>query len=172
MPPDPSCLHAKCGPSEPCLGSHVPLGPRIWPFWGALGAISSVGDRFCLLGTQLGKTTILTRTRRHRGVFERILAHRKGVRVGQLSYSDDVWGFQPSFSRKSRFTGFWKGLAGQRNSGPQPTKKLRSKKKRKKSENFFFRCGFKKCVLVKNGVIFCCLWPLVPPIGAVRTGKS
>ena len=29
MPPDQSCLHAKCGPSEPCLGSHVSLGPGI-----------------------------------------------------------------------------------------------------------------------------------------------
>ena len=49
---DQSGWHAKCGPSEPFLGSHVSLGPGIWPFWGALGAISSVGGRFCLLGTQ------------------------------------------------------------------------------------------------------------------------
>ena len=52
MPPEQSCLHAKCGPSEPCLGSHVSLGPGIWPFWGVLAANSPVGDRFCLLGTQ------------------------------------------------------------------------------------------------------------------------
>ena len=39
-------LHAKCGPSEPCLRSDVSLGPEIWPFFGGLGAISSVGDRF------------------------------------------------------------------------------------------------------------------------------
>ena len=51
------CLHAECGPSEPCLGSHVSLGPGIWPFWGALGAISSVEDRFCLLGSQPTKTS-------------------------------------------------------------------------------------------------------------------
>ena len=50
--PDQSCLHAKCGPSEPCLGSNLSLGPGIWPFWRAVGVISSVGDRFCLLGTQ------------------------------------------------------------------------------------------------------------------------
>ena len=55
MPPDQSFLHAKCGPSEPCLGSHVSLGPGIWPFQGALGAISSVGDQFCLFGIQPAK---------------------------------------------------------------------------------------------------------------------
>ena len=41
-----------CGPSEPCLGSHVSPGSEIRALWGGLGVISSVGDRFCLLGTQ------------------------------------------------------------------------------------------------------------------------
>ena len=72
MPPDQSCLHAKRGPSEPCLGSHVSLGPGIWPFWGALGAILSVGDRFCLLGTQPRKKAVLAVTRRHWGDFGEI----------------------------------------------------------------------------------------------------
>ena len=49
---DQICLRANYGPSGPCLGSHVFLGPGIWPFWGALGAISSGRDRFCRLGTQ------------------------------------------------------------------------------------------------------------------------
>ena len=34
------------------LGSHVSLGPKLWPFFGGLGAISSVGDRFFRLGTK------------------------------------------------------------------------------------------------------------------------
>ena len=36
-PADQICLRAKCGPSEPCLGSHVSLGPGIWPFGGGAG---------------------------------------------------------------------------------------------------------------------------------------
>ena len=36
-PTDQMCLRAKCGPSEPCLGSRVSLGPEIWPFWGGAG---------------------------------------------------------------------------------------------------------------------------------------
>ena len=31
------CLHAKCGPSEPCLGSHVSPGSEIWALWGRAG---------------------------------------------------------------------------------------------------------------------------------------
>ena len=56
-PPTKFDLRAICGPSKPCLGSHVSLGPGIWPFGGGLGAVSSVGDRLCLLGTQLTKKT-------------------------------------------------------------------------------------------------------------------
>ena len=49
---DQICLHAQCGPTEPCLGSPVSLGPDIWALRQGLGAISSAGDRFCRLGTQ------------------------------------------------------------------------------------------------------------------------
>ena len=40
-------------PVNPVWGS-ICLGPEIWPvfFWGGLGAIASVGHRFCWLGTQ------------------------------------------------------------------------------------------------------------------------
>ena len=96
-PADQILLHAKCGPSEPCLGS-----------WGRWGRNSSVGDRFRWLGTQLEKTF-----------------------------------------------------------GPE--------RNRKKEVNFIFRCGFKKCVFVENGVFF-----VIPPsfsaLGApllgVRTEKT
>ena len=46
------CLHADCGPSESCLGSHVSPASEMRALGGGLGAISSVEDRFCLLGTQ------------------------------------------------------------------------------------------------------------------------
>ena len=55
-PADQTCLHAKCGPGEPCLGSHVYLGSKLRALWGGLGAISSVRDRFCLVGPNQKKT--------------------------------------------------------------------------------------------------------------------
>ena len=51
-PADQICLHARGGPSEPCLGSHVSLGSEIRALWGGLGSISLVGDRFGLVGSQ------------------------------------------------------------------------------------------------------------------------
>ena len=33
-PADQICLHAECGPSDPCLRSHVPLGSEIRAQWG------------------------------------------------------------------------------------------------------------------------------------------
>ena len=49
-------------------------------------------------------------TRRHWRVFGNVLAHRNRVPAAQLSYSDNVGGFHPTFSRKWRFAGFWRGL--------------------------------------------------------------
>ena len=88
-PADQICLRAQCGPSELCLGTHVSLGPGIWPFLGGLGAVSSVGDRFCLSGTQPTKNRF-GRNSPPAGSFQVFFAHRNCVRVAQLSYSDDV----------------------------------------------------------------------------------
>ena len=44
-PADQICLRAKCGPSELCLGSHVSLGLRIWPFWGGWGSFLQSGTQ-------------------------------------------------------------------------------------------------------------------------------
>ena len=42
-PHDQIWSHAKCGPSEPRLGSHVALEPEIWPFWGGWGPFRRSG---------------------------------------------------------------------------------------------------------------------------------
>ena len=54
---------------------------------------------------------------------------------------------------------------------PAGKKKSEPKKIEKHVEIFIFRCGFKKCVFVKNGAFFFRFQPLVPPTGAVRTEK-
>ena len=69
------------------------------------------------------KNLLLAVTRRHLRVLGDVLAHQNRVRVAQLSYSDDVGWFHLSFSRKSEFTGFLRGLGTERNSGSQPTNK-------------------------------------------------
>ena len=69
-------------------------------------------------------------TRPTRRFFGNVLAHWDCVRVAQLSYSDDVGWFHPSFPRKSRFTAFRRGLGTWRNSGPLPTKKFGPEKNR------------------------------------------
>ena len=149
-PADQICSHAKCGPTEPCWRSHVSLGRGIWLFWGALRAISSVGDRFCRLGTQPTKLSF-GRNSEPPASFGNVVAHRNRVWVAQLSYSDNVGGFQPSFSRKSRLTGFWRGLGTERNSGPQPTKKNLDPEKIEKCVEFFVFVGVsKKHAFVKN----------------------
>ena len=71
-PADQISLHAKCGPSELCLGSHVFLESEIQALLGGLGAISSGGDRFCLLGTQPTKTRV-GRNPGPAGIFQEIL---------------------------------------------------------------------------------------------------
>ena len=49
---DQICLHVKCGPCEPCLGSHVSLGPGTWGRGGALlrqfgtGSVCQEPNRF------------------------------------------------------------------------------------------------------------------------------
>ena len=111
------------------------------------------------------KTTVLAVTRRHRRVFGNVLAHRNRVRVAQLSYSNDVGGFHLSFSRKSRFTGFWRGLGTWRNSEPQPTKKIDPPKveiEKSKIEFFFFRCGFKNKFSSKTERFFFVFGPWRP----------
>ena len=95
------------------MGSHVFLEAEIWPFFGGgLGAVSSVGYRFCRLGTEptknhFGRTSAPPASFGKFGIF---LAHRNRVCVAQISCSDDVGWFHPSFSRYSLFTGFCRGL--------------------------------------------------------------
>ena len=61
--------HAKCGPTEPCLESHVSLGPEIWPFfWGGWGLFRRLGTGFVGYGLNRQKT-VLAVTRRHWRVF-------------------------------------------------------------------------------------------------------
>ena len=77
---------------------------------------------------------------------------------------------------KLRFTCFSRFGAGFVGWGPvlpvrDPTdKKVSAPEKSKKNLEFFFCCGFKKCVFV--GAILLRFWPLVHPIGAVRTEKT
>ena len=112
MPADQICLHAKCGPTEPCLGSQVSLGSEIRVLLGGLGAILSVGDRFCLLGTQPTKNRC-SRNSAPPGVFGIFLARLNRSCGARLSYYENVGWVCPSFSRNSRFTGFW-GDGGQK----------------------------------------------------------
>ena len=44
--PDQIRSHAKCGPSEPCLGFHMSLGPEIWPFRAGWGPFRRLGTIF------------------------------------------------------------------------------------------------------------------------------
>ena len=67
------------------------------------GLVLSVGD-------PTDKKTFSAVTWRHRVVFGNGLAHRNCVRLPQLSYSDNVGEFHPSFSRNRDllvFGGVW-----------------------------------------------------------------
>ena len=81
-----------------------------------MAVLGGAGGHFVSWGPVLSvrdptdKKNVLAITWRHQGVFGNVLAHRNRVRVAKLSYSDDVGGFYPSFLRKSRFAGFWRGL--------------------------------------------------------------
>ena len=147
-------------PVSPVWGPMCPWGPANGRFFWGLGAILSVGDRFCRLGTQPTKIRF-GRNSAPPGSFGNVLAHRNRICVAQLSYSDNAGGFHPSFPGDSRFTGFWRGLGTWRNSGPKLTKRISPKKIQKKivfsskTELFLFRFR-----------------PLVPPIGAVLTEKT
>ena len=69
------------------------------------------------------KQTVSAVTRRHRGVLRNVLAHRNLVRVAHFSHPDNVGGFHPSFSRKSRFTVFGGVWAFTEIPGPNRQKK-------------------------------------------------
>ena len=90
----------------PCLASHLSPGPRYRRSCGAWGPFSSVGDRFCLLGTQPTKNGF-GRNSKPPGSFREVFGSSEPRRVTQLSYSDSVGWFYPIFSRDSRCTGFW-----------------------------------------------------------------
>ena len=77
--------------------------------WGAGGHFVGWG-LLLSVGDPTDKKTVLAVTGRYGAVFGNVLAHRNRVRVAQLSYSDDAGGFHLSFSRKSQFNGFWRGL--------------------------------------------------------------
>ena len=69
---------------------------------------AKIGQNWAKLGLKLGRNpvwpllgTFLAVTRRHRGVFGEFLAHRKRVRIAQLSYSRDFRWFsllRPQFA--------------------------------------------------------------------------
>ena len=95
-------------PVNPVWGRTCPWDPRYGRFGEGLGAVSSVGAQFCQLGTQPTKNCFGRNLAPPvLGIF---LAHQNRVPVSQLSCSDDVGWFHASFSRNSRFTGFWRGL--------------------------------------------------------------
>ena len=110
------------------------LEPGIWPFWGALGGISSVGDR----------ESVLAVTRRHWRVFGNVVAHGNRVRVAQLSYSEKIGG------------------SGHLEKLQAPTDKKKDLKKIEKNLDFYFCCGFKKCGFVQNRAIFFVFGPRCP----------
>ena len=88
---------------------------------------------------------VLAVTGRQGGVFGNVLAHRNRVHVAQLSYSDDVGGFHPSFFEKIAIYWFLEGSGHlEKFRAPTDKKKNDPKKNDKKVENFIFRCGFKK----------------------------
>ena len=93
------------------MGSHVSLGPEMWPCLGGLGAVPLVRDQFCRLGTQLAKNCFGFNLTPPTGIFGISLARRNRVRAAQLSCSNDVGWFHPFFFlRNSRLTNFWRGL--------------------------------------------------------------
>ena len=77
----------------------VPCVPGAWD----MAVLGGAGGHFVSWGPVLSvrdptdKKTVLAITRRHRGVFGNVLAHRNRVRVAQISYYDDVEGCHPSF---------------------------------------------------------------------------
>ena len=163
MPSDQSCLHAKCGPSEPCLGSHVSLGHGIWPFWGGAGGHFVSWGPVLSVRNPTNKKPVLAITRRHRGVFGNVLAHRNRVRVAQLSYSDDVGGFHPSFLRNRDLLVFGGVSALREIPGPNRQKNFDPKKIGKKIRNFYFSLRFQEiCSRQKQSDFFSSSAPAAP----------
>ena len=109
------CLQTKfdcmlnADPVNPVRGPTCPWDPRYGRFGGGWGPFRRLGTG-CVCWEPNRQKTVSSLTRRHRSVFGNVLARRNCVCVAQFSYSDDVGGFHLSFSRKSRFTGFWRGL--------------------------------------------------------------
>ena len=89
--------------------------------------------------------------RRHRRVFENVLAHRNRVYVAQLSY----WGgVSPEFFEKTVIYWFLEG-SGHLEKFRTPTDKLFWPPKIKKIiETLIFRCGYIKYVFVEKAGIF------------------
>ena len=110
-PPTKVVCMLNADPVNPVWGPMCPWGLGYGRFWGRWGPFRQLGTGSVCYGPNRQKT-VLAIARRHQGVFGNVLAHRNRVRGAQLSYSDDVGGFHPSFffSRKSRSTGFWRGL--------------------------------------------------------------
>ena len=123
------------------------------------------GGRFVGWGPVLsvGNPTVSAVTRRHRGVFGHVLAHRNRVRVAQVSYSDDLGSVIQVF-RENRdllvLGGVW---ALREIRGPNRQKKCDPPKIDKKVEIFIFRCGFKKmCSRLKQSDFFSSSAPGAP----------
>ena len=105
-------------------------------------------------------------TRRHRRVSGLVRAHRNCVRIVQPFSNATLRSASFIFPRKSRFTGFRRlGTGVFRVS---PTTKFAAEK----IDVCFSRCGFTKCFFVENGAIFLFFWPLVHPLGALRTENT
>ena len=166
-PADQICLHAKCRHNVPCLTSHVPLRPGIWPFGGG-----EAGGRFVVWGPVLsvGNPTDKKPFRPELGATGAFsgtaFALRNFLTLTMLGSFTRVF-------RENRdllvFGGVW---ALREIPGLERQKPLDPKTIKKTSWKFVFCCRFKKCVFVKNGVIFFRFRPLVSPIGAVHTEKT
>ena len=158
------------------MGSHVSLGPGIWPFWGALGAVSSVGERFSLLGTQ-PTTNHFGHNSAPPGSFGEFcgsseLRSRCATFVQpRLPMVRPPVPLHPSISRKSRFRGFWWVWVLEKIRG-QTQNRTGKKKSKKMLDILFFVAVPKKNVFVRYGAILFRSWPLVHPIGAVRTPNT
>ena len=79
-------------------------------------------------------------------------------------------GVSPDFFEKIAIYWFMEG-SGQKLGDPTNKNNL-TEKNQKHVKNSILCSGFKKCVFVKNGAIFFRFRLLVPPIRAVRTGKT
>ena len=112
--------------------------------------------------------TVLAVTWRHRRLSRNLLAQRNRLHVAQFSYSDDVEWFQPSFSRNSQFTGFWRGLGTYRIPGPTRQKK----KDPEKPKKFHFLLRFHTRYFGRKRCDFSSFLAVGAPIGAVCTEKT